>query len=122
MERYPKAPVLPGTGNPRNLVSQEGGFDACPCCGAVWKGGRPWSDKVLSPVEMGEKAGLSPQAITTRIRTGAIAAYPAAGTGARNKYLIPIFEMERVLAQEPFEGGPRPEKVRPVEDLGVKRG
>jgi hypothetical protein len=94
-------------------------MEACPCCGAVWKGGRPWSETVLSPVEMAERIGQSPQTITQRIRNGSIAAYLAAGTGGRNKYLIPVFEFVRVAALEPSKAG-RPSQ-RAVEDLGAKR-
>jgi hypothetical protein len=97
-------------------------MEACPCCGAVWKGGKPWSETVLEPGEMAEKMGLTRQAVTQRIRNGSIAAYPGVGTGGPNTYIIPVFEFQRVMAQEPLDGGARPERVRPVEDLGVKRG
>ena len=120
MRKYTQAPPLPGTGNPRNLVKTETpGFDACPCCGAVWKGGKPWSKTTMSTVEMAEKAGLSPQTITQRIRNGTIAAYPAIG---RNGYIIPVFEFQRVMEQDPLDGGARPEKTAKVQDLGVSRG
>lgn len=122
MRTYPMAPPLPGQGNARNLVSQPDGLEACPCCGAVWKNGRPWSETTMNPVEVAEKMGISPQAVTQRIRSGSIAAYLGAGAGGRNKYVIPVFEYERVAAQEVADGGPRPEKVAAVQDLGVKRG
>ena len=121
MRRFKKAPSLPGGDCPRNLVSQAEGFDACPCCGAMWKGGRPWTDKVLSPVELAMQMGQTPQSITSRIRMGTIAAYPGAGSGRKNVYLIPVFEAERVKEQDPLEGGMRPDKVG-IQDLGVPRG
>lgn len=100
MKKLPPAPSLPGQGNARNLVEQ-GGHEACPCCGSVWKGGMPWSDKVLTPLELSEATGLTQQNITTRIRSGTIAAYLAVGAGGRNKYLIPIFEAQRIQAEDP---------------------
>jgi hypothetical protein len=50
---------------------------------------------------MATETGMSQQNITTRIRKGTIAAYLGSGTGAHNKYLIPIFEVERVKAENP---------------------
>lgn len=122
MRTYPQAPPLPGQGRPHNLVPQPDGLDACPCCGAIWKGGKPWATTSMDPAELGEKMGLSRQAVTQRIRNGTIAAYPGAGTGGRNTYIIPVFEFERVAAQAVEDGGPRPEKTKPVQDLGVTRG
>lgn len=120
MPKYPQAPPLPGAGTPRNLVPAKDGCEACPCCGALWKGGRPWSEVVLTPAQVSEKTGLSQQAITTRIRQGSIAAYYAAGAAGRNKYLIPVFEFQRVLELDESKGGIRPESR--IKDLGVNRG
>ena len=122
MRKFSQAPPLPGAGNPRNLLPQADGFDACPCCGAVWKGGRPWSETTLSPTQMADQIGMTPQAVTMRIRMGSIAAYLASGTGKRNSYLIPVFEAQRVMAQDPLEGGINPNKTVAVQDLGVNRG
>lgn len=122
MRNFGQAPPLPGHGQPLNLVKQEGGVEACPCCGGVWKGGKPWTENCLTPAEMALQCGMSAQAITQRIRRGTIAAYNKAGSGARNDYLIPIFEVQRVMAQDPLDGGARPEKTKQVKDLGVKRG
>lgn len=118
---YPKAPPLPGQGRPHNLVEKDG-HEACPCCGAVWKGGRPWSDTTLTPIEMAPKMGISNQAVTQRIRSGSIAAYHGAGAQGRNSYLIPVFEFERLEKLDPQDGGPQPPKARPVQDLGGRRG
>lgn len=120
MRKYSQAPPLPGTGNPRNLVpSKVPGFHACPCCGAIWKGGKPWSETIMTVLEVAAAAGLSSQTITQRIRNGTIAAYPQSG---RNGYLIPVFEFERVMKQDPLDGGARPEKASKVQDLGSSHG
>lgn len=122
MRTYPQAPPLPGAGNPRNLIPSKDGLEACPCCGAVWKGGRPWSEAILNPAQMSVATGLTPQAITQRIRNGTIAAYLSTGNGARNGYLIPVFEVNRVLNQDPLDGGANKGTAAKSEDLGVRRG
>ena len=95
---FPPAPELPGARSRHSLVYKEGTKEAaCPICGAVWLNGRPWSGKAMSPAELAPILCTTQQAISARIRTGTIAAYPKAGDG-RNGYLIPIFEVERVVA------------------------
>ena len=122
MRNFGQAPPLPGHGRPNNLVKQSATVDVCPCCGAAWKGGKPWTETSMTPAEMALECGMTQQAITQRIRRGTIAAYHKAGSGARNDYLIPISEVKRVMAQDPLDGGARPEKTAKVKDLGVKRG
>ena len=104
MPNHRKAPPLPGAENPRSLLIREDELAECPCCGAVWRGDRPWSQTVVSPAQLAAEMGQTPQNITHRIRTGTIAAYPAAGTGGRHTYLIPIVEAARVK-QESGIGG-----------------
>jgi len=94
---YPKAPKLPGQGHRLNLVPAENNSAKCfcPVCGATWLHGRPWSHMLISPEDLAAKLGVSTQAITSRIRSGTIAAYLKPG-GGRNVYLIPVYESERV--------------------------
>ncbi len=116
--KHSKAPSLPGVGRPRNLTKNAAGCDACPCCGAVWDGDRPWSTTIMNPAELAAKMGCSEQNITHRIRLGTIAAYPATGTGGRVAYLIPVVEASRVMR----EAGLKPGETEEAEDLGVPRG
>ena len=78
----------------------------CPCCGSVWQGCKPWEGLTLTPTELADRMGVTPQNITTRIRKGTIAAFLVSHRGWKNSYLIPIHEVDRVSAEPP-----------PVEDL-----
>jgi hypothetical protein len=92
MRKLKKAGELPGKGNPHNLVpSSTEGYSTCPCCGALWYGSKPWSESYLTVHEFASRVELSPQAVTSRIRSGALAAYPSA-TG--RTFIIPVFEMD----------------------------
>jgi len=102
MRKLDKAPSIPGAGNPGNLV-QDGcgeGVDMCPACGAAWKGGRPWSEVTLKPSEVAEKLGVTVQCVNQRIRSGTIAALLRPSRGGRNVYLVPIFEVKRLLEEK----------------------
>lgn len=103
MKAYEKAPALPGAENAHNLIPdpENPSLASCPCCGAMWKGGKPWSDITMTPAELAQAMGISQQAVTSRIRGGSIAAY--LGPQARNTYLIPIYEVKRLEAEAGVE-------------------
>ncbi len=121
MKKKDRAPFLAGMGRPNSLIPSKDGLAVCPCCGAVWKGGQPWAEKAFTPAELSPQLGMTPQNITSRIRKGTIAAYPQAGTGGRNKYLIPVVEVKRLMELPPEQGGPQfPDETK--KDLGRSRG
>jgi len=101
MKKLEKAPTLKGVGEVNNLIPNGAGegIDSCPCCGATWKGGKPWSGTTITPRELATALGISDQAVYHRIRTGKIAAYLRPTLG-RDSYLIPIFEAKRVLEEQ----------------------
>jgi len=101
MKKLNKAPAINGVGETGNLIPNGAGegIDMCPCCGAAWKGGTPWSGTTITVPELAAALGYTVQAVYCRIRTGTIAAILRPNRG-RNYYLIPVFEAKRVLEEQ----------------------
>jgi hypothetical protein len=118
MKALPRAPHLPGQGNAHNLIYTDIGMGVCPCCGAVWKGDRPWTNTVMTAKEVASEFKISLQAVSYRIRNGHMAAY--VGVGMRGAYLIPICEVQRVR-DEVLDESADPAVTR-VTDLGGSHG
>lgn len=76
---------LPGQGRLHNLKNMDT-HEACPCCGAVWKEGRPWATSIMSVLQFARVKGISPQAVAMKCRKGIIAAY----RGPDGHWLIPV--------------------------------
>ena len=87
MKRAHRVAPLPGEGNPHNLVPQGDGIQACPCCGALWKGGSPWSDTTLNTQDVAERMGITRSAVLQRLAIGTLAGY----RGATGEWLVPIY-------------------------------
>lgn len=81
---------LPGKGQPHNLVDK-GEYSVCPCCGSVWKEGRPWTQTSLSVRELAAAMKVSVAAVNKRIRKGTIQAY----LGVNGQWVIPINKERR---------------------------
>ena len=82
----PNRAMLPGEGNPKNLVSLET-HQECPCCGALWKGGRPWAEKTLTSAQVAEIMGITRSAVVQRLSRGTLAGYQGPG----GEWVIPVF-------------------------------
>ena len=85
MKRQHRAP-LPGEGNPHNLVTK-GDHQTCPCCGALWKGGTPWSANILTSQDVAERMGVTRSAVLQRLNAGTLAGY----RGASGEWVVPVY-------------------------------
>lgn len=87
----PSRAPLPGEGNPKNLVNM-GDHQTCPCCGALWKGGRPWAEKTLTSQEAADILGVTRSAVVQRLSKGTLAGYQ----GPSNEWIVPVFVVKPI--------------------------
>jgi hypothetical protein len=87
MKKTTKGKALPGENHPKNLVDM-GTYEACPCCGAVYKQGRPWAETTISAQELAKEKGITTPAIYSKIRRGIISAY----LGPDGRWIIPVIQ------------------------------
>lgn len=76
---------LPGEGEVRNLINKDDHAE-CPCCGAVWRQGRPWTATIYTVAQMAELRGVSRSSITQKLARGTMAGYQ----NLKGEWLIPI--------------------------------
>lgn len=76
---------LPGEGNARNLVDH-GEYQVCPCCGALWRGGHPWTEVTVDSAQLAERLGITRSAVVQRLSRGTLAGYQ----GVSREWLIPV--------------------------------
>ena len=79
-------PLLPGEGNPKNLIHHED-HQTCPCCGALWRGGKPWATTTLNSSEAAELMGTTRSAVVQRLSRGTLAGYQGVG----GEWVIPVY-------------------------------